>query len=71
MNKYRVERSIKITVVDYIVASDTSELAAKLEKGPSLAGEISSLGLANIHQNVSYTQFNESIVEAEVNVMKD
>jgi len=68
-NKYQVKRTITITVIDYIVAKDESEVAAKLDNGPSLAGEISSMGIAALHRNVSYTNPDDSITMVDSNVL--
>ena len=66
-NRYRVERTVKVTTIDYIEAESEEALISQLENSKSLAGDISALGLADIHQTVSYCSQNEKIVLTKVN----
>ena len=67
-NKYRVERTVKVTTIDYIEAESEEALISQLENSKSLAGDISALGLADVHQNVSYCSLGEKFVLAQVNI---
>jgi hypothetical protein len=59
--RYRVERSVKVTTVDYIEADSEEQAAIAVCNSKSLAGDISALGLAAIHTNVSYSSFGEKL----------
>ena len=63
MNKYRVKRSVIVTVTDVMYDNRTpEELKNQLAAGAmSVAGEISRLGLGDLHRSVSYS-FGDIIV---------
>ena len=62
--KYRVKRSVVVTVTDVMYDNRTpEELKKQLDAGAmSIAGEISKLGLAKFHKIVSYG-FGDTIIE--------
>lgn len=61
MNKvYRVERSLVITVYDYIVAESEEDANKKVSELKSIAAEISQAGLSNNHASISYTEYDEN-----------
>jgi len=62
--RYRVERSVKVTTVDYIEADSEEQAAIAVCNSKSLAGDISALGLADIHNNVSYTDIDDEVILA-------
>jgi hypothetical protein len=68
MNRYRVERKVTITVIDHVMSPNNITLAGTLYNGPSLAAEISSLGLATTHQNVAYTDQDVHVVLEAMNL---
>lgn len=61
MNKvYCVERSLVITVYDYIVAESEEDATKKIDELKSIAAEISQAGLSANHASVSYTEYDEN-----------
>lgn len=63
IKKYRIKRKVIITTTDVIYDDkDVETIKKELDNGVSIAGEISRLGLAGLHDTVSY-EFDEPTIE--------
>ena len=63
IRKYKIKRTVIITTTDVIYDDkDVETIEKELDNGVSIAGEISHLGLAGLHDTVSY-EFGDTVVE--------